>query len=132
MAATCSASRRARSTLPGRPGGAVVVGPAAPAQLGEQGGVAAHVLQAGGQLVDAVEVAAEADVLDAGDLADVLDVVGDLRQRGPRAAGARRATPASAATAASVVGAAAPATSAGSAASEPVGDRLGDEAPART
>ena len=33
------------------------------------------------RLGDAVEVAADADVVDAGDLAHVLDVVGDLRQR---------------------------------------------------
>ena len=84
-AATCSASRRTRSTF--RPARArnFVVPPAPAAQLGEQGRVRTHVPEAVGQLVDAVEVAADPDVLDAGDLADVVHVVGHLAERGVRA-----------------------------------------------
>src|SRR6185437_7649912 len=64
-------------------GGTVRFGPAAAEQLGEQGRVGGDVLQAGRDLVGAVEVAAQAHMLDAGYLADVLDVVRNLRQRRP-------------------------------------------------
>ena len=58
---------------------------AAAQQLGEESRVLADVLEPGDDVGDAVEVAADADVIDAGDLADVIDVVGDLRQRRLRA-----------------------------------------------
>src|SRR5580693_10024 len=64
-------------------GGAVGLGPAAGQELGEQRRVGRHVLQTDGDIRGAVEVAAQAHVLDAGHRADVLDVVGDLGQGGP-------------------------------------------------
>ena len=59
----------------------VGVAPAAADELGEEVGVLRHVLQADRPFADAVEVAADADVVDARHLADVVDVVGHLGER---------------------------------------------------
>src|SRR5450755_3932282 len=68
---------------------AVGLAPAAADQLGEQGRITGHVHQALGQLVGAVVVPAEADVIGTRDLPDMLDVVGDLGEggRGSRVTG---------------------------------------------
>jgi hypothetical protein len=63
-------------------GSTVAFGPAAGQELGEQGGIRGHVLQADRDVLGAVEVTADAYVLDLRDLADVLDVVRGLGQRG--------------------------------------------------
>src|SRR6187399_1886405 len=62
------------------------VGVAVPAleELGGQQRVRRHVVEILDRLGDAVEVAADADVLDPGDLLDVIDVVGDVSNRGGR------------------------------------------------
>src|SRR5207245_428912 len=64
-------------------------GPAAVEQFGEQVRVAGNVAQVGRGVLDAVEVAAEADVVDAGDLSHVVKVIGDDRRArlGPRVGG---------------------------------------------
>src|SRR5690606_34983087 len=58
----------------------LVVGPAAADELGEEVWIARDVLEADRDGGHAVEVAAEADVVDAGDRPDVLDVIGDLSE----------------------------------------------------
>ena len=99
--ATASAWRIDPQDVAARELGEVLVAPAAPDELGEEPRVAGHVLEPLGPGVVAVVVAAEADVIDAGDLAHVVDVVGhlgdrdlDLRHAGPdlaaRGAVARR------------------------------------------
>jgi hypothetical protein len=65
-------------------GAAVRLRPAAAHQFGEQGRIGADVLQALGDFCGAVEVTADADVLDPCDGSNVLDVVGDLAERGTR------------------------------------------------
>jgi len=65
--------------------GHLLVGPAAPDQLGHEVGVLAGILKALGGLADAVEVRADADVAAAGELADVIDVVGQERDVGAQA-----------------------------------------------
>ena len=64
----------------------VGVAPAAPRQLGEECRILRDVLEPDDGLGDAVEVAADADVIDARDLAHVLDRVRDVgdRRRRPR------------------------------------------------
>src|SRR4029453_1432471 len=52
--------------------------PAPPRELGEQVRESAHVLEALDHFLDAVEVAADADVVDARGLSDVLDVIGHI------------------------------------------------------
>ena len=59
----------------------VAVAPAAADQFSEEVGEAAHVLEPSGLVRAAVEVAADADVIVAGDAGDVVDVVRDLGQR---------------------------------------------------
>src|SRR5215207_24747 len=56
----------------------VGIGVAAPQQLVGEAGEARDVLEADWPGGDAVEVGADADVVDAGDLGDVVDVVGDV------------------------------------------------------
>ena len=71
-----------RRTLPPAIAADVVVGVAAPQQLGDRRGKPRHILQPVGQQLAAVEVAADPDVVDAGHVAQVVDVVGDLPDRG--------------------------------------------------
>ena len=71
----------------------ILIAPAAADQLREQVRIHRDVRQAHRPLRVAVEVAAEADVLDARDVTDVLDVIGDLRDRGRRHLAACRALP---------------------------------------
>ena len=85
-AATASAWRITRSTLPPASLARFCVGPAAADQLGEQQRIAADAVHArrAPRLADAVEVAADPDMIVAGDLGDMLDMVGDLRDVGAR------------------------------------------------
>src|SRR5688572_16831336 len=53
------------------------IAPAATNELSKQQRITGHVLESDGPVGVAVIVAAEADVLDAGDFANVLDVIGD-------------------------------------------------------
>ena len=78
-AATASARRMTRSTLPPASLARSCVAPAAADQLGEQQGIAADAVHARRRAldVDPVEVAAEADMVMARDLDDMLDMVGD-------------------------------------------------------
>jgi hypothetical protein len=59
-------------------------------QLRHQIWIRRHVFEADDDAGDAVEVAAEPDVIDAGHFLDVIDVIRDLKQRCPRR-GIRRA-----------------------------------------
>ena len=59
----------------------VAVAPATANQLGEELREAAHVLEPFGLVGAAIEVAADADVIAAGDAGHVVDVIGDLPQR---------------------------------------------------
>src|SRR5437867_8891975 len=52
--------------------------PPAPGELGEQRRIGRHVLESDDVLVDPVEVAADSDMIHAGDLLHVLDCVGDV------------------------------------------------------
>jgi hypothetical protein len=56
----------------------IAVGPAASRQLREQVGKLGHILQPLHYFGDAIEVASDADVIDAGDFAHVLDLIGHL------------------------------------------------------
>ena len=62
----------------------VLVLVAAPEQFRRERRVFRDILETRTTLRDAVEVAAEADVIDAGDLADVIDVIGGVGERGAR------------------------------------------------
>ena len=65
------------------------VGPAAADQLGEQVGIILHARRGrSGVTWDAVEVAADPDMIIARDLGDMIDMVGDLARRCRPAAGA--------------------------------------------
>src|SRR5690606_34134825 len=77
-------AQHADRVLPGQLG-QVGRGPAAVEQLGEQVGVAGDVVQPVGGEGGAVVVAADAEVVDAGDLAHVVEVVGDRGDGGDRA-----------------------------------------------
>ena len=66
----------------------VGLGVTASEQLFGQAGIRGDVLQADGPLRDAVEVGADADVVDPGDLDDVVDMVGDVLDRAARQLGA--------------------------------------------
>ena len=73
--------------------GEIGVAPAAADQFGEQQRIAVDAAKPGGRDLDAVEIAADADMIVAGDLGDVLDVIGDLRRPWRAAADARPPRP---------------------------------------
>ena len=69
--------------------GAIRPAPASVDELGEQRRVARHVAEAIWQIARPVEVAADADMVNAGHIPDVLDVIGDVRDgRGRHRVGA--------------------------------------------
>ena len=68
--------------IPAREPGDVSVTPSTAHQFGEQLGISRYVTQPGGQVFPyAVEVRADADMIDARNLRDVLDMIGDHRER---------------------------------------------------
>ena len=71
----------------------VLLGVAAPQQLGKQHRQLAHVLQTDRPEVDAIEVGANADVVDARNLAHVVNVIRDIGNGGYAAQGWRASTP---------------------------------------
>ena len=66
----------------------ISVTPATPRELLEQIRKLRDILQTSHGHVDAIKIAAEADVVDASDVAYVLDVVGDIRDRHRQSAAA--------------------------------------------